>query len=171
MGIVMKRGVFLLFGSNRGNRLGNILKALDRISRRAGPVLKRSSVYETDPWGFEDPIRFLNMVVEIDSSLNPSSLLGLIKETEVGMGRVRKGHSYRPRSIDVDILLYNNLIIDSEALTIPHPHLPARRFALVPLVEIAPGLVHPVLRKTMSTLLKQCTDGAKVDMYKPFLAV
>jgi 2-amino-4-hydroxy-6-hydroxymethyldihydropteridine diphosphokinase len=145
--------VILSIGGNLGNRLGNIFRTVDYIEERIGKIKQRSSIYESEPWGFEAEHRFLNMVVVVETSLLPEALLQEAHEIETLMGRVRNGNKYSSRTMDIDILFFNDDIIDTQALIIPHPRLHERRFVLLPLSEIMPGKMHPVLRKNITDLL------------------
>lgn len=157
--------VFLGLGSNLGDRAGNLSEAVKMIVESAGTIISRSSVYETEPWGFESKSQFLNIVVCLDTGLNPSGLLGRILMIESELGRIRTDTGYSSRNIDIDILFYGDDIISGESVRIPHPRLHERRFVLIPLAEIAPALVHPVLNKTIQTLLDECEDKCKVIRY------
>ena len=171
----MKQSVFLLLGSNRGDREKNLLSGCAGIQQGIGRVLRISSVYETEPWGFEDNTPFYNQAMEVETSLSPSEVLNVINDIEKNLGRMRAvvsascgpdcgcaNGSYAPRTIDIDILFYGSRIIFTEELMILHPRLHERRFTLVPLDEIAPGLVHPVYRKPVSVLLQECADTSEV---------
>jgi 2-amino-4-hydroxy-6-hydroxymethyldihydropteridine diphosphokinase len=158
--------VFLCLGSNLGDRAENLKQAELRIAEYIGSIVSVSSVYETEPWGFESENMFLNKVLCLETDLSPSGLLGRILMIESQLGRVRCETQYKSRNIDIDILLYNNDIVKEQALEIPHPRMHERRFALVPIVEIAPDLIHPVLKKTMRKLLKSCSDKGKVELFK-----
>ena len=158
--------VFLGLGTNLGDREANLRMAVESIIENIGPVVRSSSVYETEPWGFRTEDLFLNMVTEVETKLKPSGLLGRMLMIEANMGRLRSGKGYSSRIIDLDILLYGEKIMDSKSLVIPHPKLHERRFVLVPLCEIAPDLVHPVLKKDIKTLLKECRDIGEVRKIK-----
>ena len=157
--------VFLGIGTNLGNRELNLEQSIARIEEFIGPVLMTSSIYETEPWGFQAEDKFLNLVVKAETKLTPSGLLGRILMIESLMGRVRGPNRYSSRPIDIDILLYEEMIIDQESLKIPHPLLQERRFVLVPLCEIASEMIHPVLKKSYAELLKICEDKNEVKKF------
>jgi 2-amino-4-hydroxy-6-hydroxymethyldihydropteridine diphosphokinase len=123
-------------------------------------------VYETGPWGFKSGKKFLNRVLGVETVLNPSDLLERILKIESDLGRIRSGKGYSSRIIDIDILFFGDEIINEGSIVIPHPHLHERKFVLVPLNDIAPEFVHPVLKKTVEELLSLCTDKGKVRIYK-----
>ena len=158
--------VFLGIGTNSGNREENLKNAVDGIKERIGSVIKSSSVYETEPWGFMTDDQFLNMVVEVETELSPLSLLPEINNTETLLGRIRDKKQYVSRIIDIDILFYEDLIIDECSLKIPHPLMHKRRFVLVPLCEIAPEMIHPVLKMSCTSLLESCKDESKVKLFR-----
>lgn len=162
----MKR-VFLGIGSNLGKKEKNIREAVEQIMEFIGPVISSSSIYETEPWGFSSENEFLNMVVEVDTKLKPSDLLGRLLMIESLLGRTRGENKYTSRLIDIDILLYDNKVIDNEILIIPHPRMHERNFVLIPLCEIAPDIIHPVMKKTISELLKDCPDKSKIRPQDP----
>jgi len=169
----MPQTVFLLLGSNQGDRESNLLKASAGITQKIGQILKISSVYETEPWGFEDSTWFYNQALEVETSLSPENILNEIHAIEKDLGRVREAPScysgcscsteYSSRTIDIDILFYGSKIHFTEDLMIPHPRLHERSFTLLPLDEIAPCFIHPVYRKTVSELLLQCRDKSGVN--------
>lgn len=158
--------VFLGIGTNLGDREGNLKGALQMIEEKMGVIVALSHVYETEPWGFETENLFLNMAVEVETKLSPSGLLGRILMTEAVLGRLREGRKYCSRLIDIDILFYNDQVIDLPELKIPHPRIPERRFILVPLCDLSPGFVHPVLKKTLAQLLDRCKDKGSVNLYR-----
>ncbi len=158
--------VILGLGTNLGDREANLRSAVGRIKEDIGTIVHLSSVYETEPWGFSAEDLFLNMVAEVETNLKPSGLLGRILMIEAEMGRLRQGKGYSSRIIDIDILFFGKRIIDLPGLVVPHPKLHERRFVLVPLCEIEPDLVHPVLKKDIKTLLKECIDKGKIRKFR-----
>lgn len=152
---------FLLLGGNLGDRLLNLKLASQAILATCGEITKSSSIYETLAWGVTEQPNFLNQVIEVDSKLNPYELLAQINKIEKDLGRKRH-QRWHERTIDIDILYYGNECVNSEALTIPHKELHNRKFTLVPLVEIAPNFVHPILKKTNLALLQSCMDELEV---------
>lgn len=155
------RNVFLLLGSNLGERQQILRSASVLIESRIGIIQASSSVYETAPWGVLDQPVFLNQILIVKTGLMPEEVLRIILEIEHELGRVRY-ERWGARVIDIDMLYYDNLILDSARLTLPHPRLHERRFTLVPLYEIAPDFIHPVLLKTTKNLLEECTDPGEV---------
>jgi len=147
---------YLGLGSNMGNRQDNLERALDFLSQRLR-IEKVSSIYDTEPMGNVNQPRFLNLVCQVYTSLAPAALLALGKGIESKLGRV-SGESNAPRPIDIDILFYGDEVIETPELIIPHPRLTGRAFVLVPLVQIAPELVHPVNGKTVRELLDELTE-------------
>jgi 2-amino-4-hydroxy-6-hydroxymethyldihydropteridine diphosphokinase len=158
---------YLLLGSNKGDRLSYLHRASVAVSLFAGAVLQFSSVYETEPWGFEDSTPFLNQVIKVKTTLEADELMKKIlqAETELGRERIRDIEGYAARIIDIDLLFYGQQIINKPGLIVPHPRLHERRFTLVPLAEIAPGFIHPVLKMNMAQLEKKCNDTSKVAKF------
>jgi 2-amino-4-hydroxy-6-hydroxymethyldihydropteridine diphosphokinase len=153
---------YLSLGSNLGDRLRFLKEAISKIEESDNITINRiSSVYETQPVGYKNQGWFLNLVIEIETSLVPQDLLQHILTVEDQMGRKREV-KWGPRNIDIDILLYDNQVIQSNHLTVPHPRMPERRFVLLPLAEIAPKLLHPQLIKSIEELLEGCEDKSKV---------
>ena len=150
--------VILSLGCNLGNRLDNISQAMGYIEKRIGNIKRHSSVYESEAWGFETEDRFLNLVTVVETTLSPETLLQKAHEIETLLGRVRTETGYASRTMDIDILFFNEKIINTPTLTIPHPLLHRRRFVLSPLHEILPDKVHPVFCKTITELLAECED-------------
>jgi 2-amino-4-hydroxy-6-hydroxymethyldihydropteridine diphosphokinase len=142
--------VYLALGSNLGNRLANLKEAIASLPPQM-EVKARSNVYETQPWGYEDQEKFLNQVLRVETYLKPEPLLKHLKRLEVALGR-KPTFQNGPRLIDIDILFYDDLVLYSPALMIPHPHLHERGFVLVPLMDIASDLVHPVRKKSIREL-------------------
>jgi 2-amino-4-hydroxy-6-hydroxymethyldihydropteridine diphosphokinase len=162
---MIHRNIFLLLGSNSGDRLGYLRQAIALVEQEIGERITSSKVYETAPWGKTDQPNFLNQVIEIESQLSPDDLLVKVQSIEGRLGRVR-AEKWSERAIDVDILYFGDKIIESSYLVIPHPHLAERKFVLVPLVEISSEFVHPVLQKSNAELLKECTDPLAVKEFK-----
>jgi len=162
--------VFLQLGSNEGNRQQNLILASGFISLHLGNILKKSGIYETEPWNMQkDTVWFLNQVLLIETDLSPVALLSKIKEYEKKHGRkIRKDRNkkYEDRVIDIDILFYGDLIVNTHDLSIPHPLLHMRRFVLLPLNEIAPDFIHPIFNKTISELLSECNDETVVKEFE-----
>ena len=149
---------FLGFGTNLGDRKGNLAEALTSLNNRPDlAVLRTSSIYETEPWGLADQPKFLNMVAEIATSIPPGELLKRVKKLEHDMGR-EDGPRFGPRLIDIDILLLEDQVVDEPDLNVPHISLHERAFVLVPLAELAPDLVHPILDVTIGKLAER-VDG------------
>ncbi len=147
----MNHIIYLALGTNLGDRLANLHAAINAFP--SSVVHRQSShIYETPPWGYLDQPAFLNMAVKCETDLDAASLLKRLKQIEVEIGRV-ESFRWGPRQIDIDILFYDDLILESESLTIPHPRLHQRAFVLVPLADIALDLIHPVFQKTIAELL------------------
>lgn len=157
--------IYLGLGSNLGNREHNIKEAYARIEAHIGNIVKSSSMYETEPWGFSAEESFLNTVTEVETKLTPSGLLDAILMIETLLGRIREDVQYSSRVIDIDILFYNDLIADEVNLKIPHPHMHKRMFVLVPFCEVAPDAIHPVFNKSVLHLHNLCTDKSIVKLY------
>jgi 2-amino-4-hydroxy-6-hydroxymethyldihydropteridine diphosphokinase len=154
--------VLLLIGGNLDDRFGLLIEAKEKILKEIGTIKKESSIYETAPWGFESEQDFLNQVIIVSTSLSPIQVLEKCQFIEDRLGRVRQSEQYISRTMDIDILFYNDEIINISDLIIPHERLHERRFTLAPLVEIAPNFIHPVIKKSLSEILKNCLDEADV---------
>jgi len=152
---------YLLLGTNMGDRLALLKQALEEITEQVAPYTRISSIYETAAWGNVNQPQYLNQVVQVSTSLPPSALLEKTQAIEKKLGRKRL-IKWEARFIDIDILFYGAQIIDTPDLQIPHPHIAERNFTLTPLAEIAPMLVHPTLKKTVTELLHQTTDRLPV---------
>ena len=146
--------LYLSLGSNEGDREQLLRSAIDAIGRLIGPVDGISPLVETEPWGFESPHLFVNAALSVETSLPAMDVLERTQSIERQLGRQRKSIAgrYEDRPIDIDLLLYGDLVLTSERLTLPHPLLPERLFVLEPLAEIAPHILHPTLGKTIQTL-------------------
>ncbi len=161
----MKESVFIALGSNLGDRIGNCRRAMELIGRDGTGVriVRRSSLYETAPWGLKDQPPFVNAVVEVDTELEPRSLLDFLKSVEKELGgKKNPSERWGPRWMDLDIILYGDRIIDEAGLTVPHPLMARRAFVLLPLAEIGKQVVHPVLKKSISALLSELDDKGGV---------
>lgn len=154
--------VFLGTGGNIGNKHDNFDKVYTFIKNELGAIVKSSAVYETPPWGFDATENFWNMVLIIETEFSATELLQKINKIEDSFGRTRDGVNYKSREMDIDILYYDDEIINTENLTIPHPLLHKRLFVLVPLTEIAPQFVHPVLKHTSLEMLNICEDKSVI---------
>ena len=151
---------YLGLGSNLGDRRQYLRRALDRVAERC-VVKKVSSLYETEPVGCPGPEKFLNAVAHIATALPPRGLLAFLRDIETDQGRVRRVRS-EPRTLDLDILFYDDQVIEVEDLVIPHPRLHERSFVLIPLAEIAPDLIHPALSATTSDLAQRLSSHEAV---------
>lgn len=159
----MTNGIYLLLGSNLGDKKVNLDRAQELINDQVGNIIGASATYETAAWGKTDQPSFYNRVIEISSGLSPINMLRAINLIEHDMGRIRI-EKWRERTIDIDILYYESKVLDTPNLKIPHPGIAYRRFTLVPLVELAPDLVHPILNKTNDELLDDCKDMLEVKI-------
>jgi 2-amino-4-hydroxy-6-hydroxymethyldihydropteridine diphosphokinase len=159
---------YLLLGGNMGDRIGIIAKAIMLIDVLCGKVVKMSSLFESEAWGFDNKNMFINQVIIIETEISAQDLLKDLLKIESQLGRIRNGTAnYRSRIIDIDILFFNDEIINDQALKIPHPLLQERKFTLLPLNEIATDLYHPIFNKTIKELLNECKDSLCVSMFTP----
>ncbi|UXH42859.1 2-amino-4-hydroxy-6-hydroxymethyldihydropteridine diphosphokinase [Rossellomorea vietnamensis] len=157
---------YISLGSNMGDRAGYLEKAINILSSHGKiEVTKRSSLYETDPVGFTEQDQFLNMVIEIRTSLSPETLLHQCLQVEIDLGRERE-FKWGPRIIDLDILLFNHETIEAENLLIPHPRMQERAFVLIPLLEVAPSIEHPSFNAPLAEFLDEIPDKEGVRLWK-----
>lgn len=159
----------LLLGGNQGDREDILNSAVRKIEDKVGDIANKSLIYETAAWGFDTKDAFLNQVIHVNTNLSPNHLLDTILNIEQELGRTRNEneHQYKSRSIDIDILLFDDLEMNEPDLTIPHPRLHERMFALMPLAEIAGSFIHPVFNKSIDSLLNSCIDKLSVKVYNP----
>jgi 2-amino-4-hydroxy-6-hydroxymethyldihydropteridine diphosphokinase len=160
----MSSTAVLLTGSNIGNRTLYLEQAINAIAEKAGKIIATSHIYESAAWGKTDQQDFLNQAIVIETGLSPQALLSTIQEIENEAGRKRT-ETWGARTLDIDILFYDNLIVDSENLTIPHPYIQERLFTLAPLNEILPELMHPALNKSMAELYAACDKSLNAYPY------
>lgn len=158
--------LYILLGGNLGDKQLIFSETRKQLAWQLGPISKQSAIYETEPWGFESADMFWNQALEIETELSPEEILVRSHNIEHELGRIRQKNQYGSRVIDIDILFYGGRVINQERLTIPHPRIQDRKFVLVPLGEIAPGLMHPVFQKTIEQLIEECTDQLAVKKLK-----
>jgi len=162
-----KNQVFLLLGSNVHPRSGFIRKSFELIEQRLGKVLSASGLYESQPWGFEADTFFLNQVIQVQTGYSAIEVHELTRHIEMELGREKAvGEGYSSRNIDIDLLYFNDEVVNFHDLVIPHPRLHLRKFTLMPLVEMASGFIHPVFKVNQLELLNQCEDQGKVWHYQ-----
>lgn len=161
---MLNQNIFLLTGSNLGDRLRILHNCSELIELELGHIIERSPVYQTAPWGKTDQANFLNQALQIETVLQPQELLTLCLSIEKKIGRVRDA-KWGARTIDIDIVYFDNKIVDLDNLKIPHPRIAERRFVLVPLNEVAPEFVHPIFKKTNAQLLQECVDPLDVKTF------
>ena len=163
----MTRFSFILLGSNMGDREVVLDNAIKEIEKRCGRIVNKSSLYESEPWGFDTDLYFLNQAIAVETELEPHDLLKELLTIEAELGRRRNENyiGYESRPIDLDIIYIDDMINNDDDLILPHPRMHLRRFVLVPLSEISPDFVHPILRERNSTLLDRCEDQSEVRLY------
>ena len=163
----MTRFSFILLGSNMGDREVVLDNAIKEIEKRCGRIVNKSSLYESEPWGFDTDLYFLNQAIAVETDLEPHDLLKELLTIEAELGRRRNENhiGYESRPIDLDIIYIDDMINEDDDLILPHPRMHLRRFVLVPLSEISPDFVHPILRESNSTLLDRCEDQSEVRLY------
>lgn len=159
--------IYLLLGGNQGNRADILAKARQLLAEQLGAIIASSPIYQTAAWGKTDQPDFLNQAIYIDTNYSPIEALTIINHIEYMLGRQRTEH-WGQRTLDIDILLYDQEVIHSSRLVIPHPELENRRFALIPLSAIAAEQLHPVLGKNIGTLLQECPDKLEVILFEDF---
>lgn len=160
--------VTLILGSNLGDTIENIFLALSKIVEYVGEITTKSSLYETKAWGKTDQPNFLNLAIQLNTSLTPFAVLKEVQKIETECGRLRK-EKWGERTMDIDVLFYNDLILKTDELTIPHPLIEMRKFVLMPLAEIDPDLTHPISKQKISKLLLICNDDLEVKKLKNVL--
>jgi 2-amino-4-hydroxy-6-hydroxymethyldihydropteridine diphosphokinase len=160
--------VYILLGGNLGKVPETIAKSIEQIKELVGTCIKYSNIYVSEPWGFDSEDYFYNQAIIVETVLEPQLVLdNLLKiESKLGRKRLKKNGKYNSRNIDIDILFYNDLILDTDTLTIPHPLMHLRSFALLPLVEIAPDFIHPAFDRTVVQILSDCEDVSYIRNLK-----
>ena len=158
--------VYLSTGSNLGEKYANLLAAKQNIEKCVGRLVQASSIYVSEPWGFNSEELFYNQVLSVSTNLSAQEVLKEIQNIELLMGRIKTEQQWSSRIIDIDILFYDSIKFQSETLTIPHPFIQERKFVLLPLSEISPVLIHPVLYKSTAELLLLCKDLKHVELLK-----
>jgi 2-amino-4-hydroxy-6-hydroxymethyldihydropteridine diphosphokinase len=158
---------YLCLGGNIGDREKALSHAILKINEQVGNIVAKSTIYETESWGVENQQAYLNQCLKVETSLGAIHLINKLLLIEKELGRERTiNHTYEPRTIDIDILFYNNDIINESKLLVPHPRLHLRKFVLIPLEEIASNYLHPLLNKTIFSLLSECEDTSDVKQFK-----
>lgn len=152
----------LHLGTNKGRKEYQIQIATDSIQKYIGEIKSRSSIYESEPWGYSDPSTYLNQAIVLSSPISAEIVLTKCKHIEQNMGRIKTKSEYESRTMDIDILFCEKEIIQTKELIIPHPRIQIRRFVLEPLNEILPDFIHPELNTTIKVLLQRCTDNSWV---------
>lgn len=165
--ILFMHRVYLIIGGNLGNREELIAKTARQIEQTIGRIVKRSDIFESEPWGFDHETDFLNQVLEVETSLEALCLLDTCQLIEKNLGRKRDHDDYSARTADIDVLFYDDCIYTLPPLVVPHRKLHERMFVLMPLAQIAPSLMHPLLGKSINELLSNCSDSTQVWRYAP----
>jgi 2-amino-4-hydroxy-6-hydroxymethyldihydropteridine diphosphokinase len=160
----MSHTVYLSAGTNLGDRDTNLREAISSLNRFRAVVRRVSSIYETEPVGYSNQPWFLNIAIEVDTDLSPLALVDSCQEIEQVHGRERS-FANAPRTLDLDILLYDDMVTRTSRLTIPHPRMTERKFVLVPLAELVPEVIHPILKQSIKALLDSCQDRSQVRKY------
>lgn len=155
---------YILFGSNQGDKRKLLEQSCVLVSERCGMLVERSSAYITEPWGFESDEWFLNALLVVETELDPDTLMDTLMGIEAELGRVRhpEKEGYSSRTVDLDILYYGDRVVNTGKVTVPHPRLHQRKFALMPLCEVIPDFLHPVLNMSQEDILCQCPDPSTV---------
>jgi 2-amino-4-hydroxy-6-hydroxymethyldihydropteridine diphosphokinase len=150
--------IYLCLGTNLGNKGINLDLAIEHISEHCGTVIGKSGVYSSTAWGYESENEFYNQCLKIETHLTPDQLIDTLLSIEEEMGRTRGSSGYTDRKMDIDVLFYDSIVINTAKLILPHPRIAGRRFVLAPMAELAPDFIHPLLELSMKKLLKVCTD-------------
>ncbi|WP_421917904.1 2-amino-4-hydroxy-6-hydroxymethyldihydropteridine diphosphokinase [Marinifilum sp.] len=158
--------VYFLIGGNLGDRELVLKRTTYALAKYVGKIVKESAVYETEPWGFNHDKSFLNQVVVVETKLLPENVLQKTQDIEKSLGRVRKKNRYSERIIDIDILFYDKVIVNTERLEIPHPRMGERLFVLAPLAELAPEMIHPANGNSILEMKDRCPDTSDVCVFK-----
>lgn len=153
--------LFFEIGGNQGNKISNISLAKEAITNNIGIIVNESGIYESPPWGFESNDSFYNQTLLVETKLPIEKVLERLLEIEKLLGRVRSASRYSSRTMDIDILFYDKVIMNTDLLSIPHPRMHLRKFVLIPLCEIAPDFIHPVFNKDIKQLLNECKDDSE----------
>ena len=157
---------YLMLGGNVGDRMDYLRQGVDLLRRGAGNIVAMSAIYETEPWGLDNPQWFLNQVVVLETILDPLALLECVHRIEKTLGRLRTHNGFHARTMDIDILLSGNHVLNTPELVIPHPRMAERMFVLLPMAKLAPDLEHPELHRSMEYLRKHCTDKKQVKLFE-----
>ncbi|MFD2597471.1 2-amino-4-hydroxy-6-hydroxymethyldihydropteridine diphosphokinase [Sphingobacterium corticis] len=163
-GLAIMNSVYILLGANLGDPHRQLENAVAEIEKQVGKIVKRSSIYESEAWGVRDQPTFLNQVLVVETAHKPLECLHICQDIEQRLGRVRE-RKWGARVIDIDLLYFNDEVMQSDELTIPHPYIQERNFTLIPLNEISPNYVHPKLNQTNYALLQQSADQSTVNIH------